>query len=152
MDNINGSYLHSTSNLECFSLLFNAMSEENISLTDRLLFGTNVFNQSGYQVFINLLSKKSSQKESFVHTFTNEDTIKTISQILVCLEKVNSKEFNFLKDQFYNNQTILSHLKGNDVVQQNIDKMFLLVKLENKLDLKFSNDSSQSNKPFKNKI
>lgn len=149
LDNFNGSYLHSASNLECFALLFKAMSQENSIITDRLLFGTDIFKQSGYQVFINLLSQKSFEKESFLHTFSNADTIQTLSQILICLEQVNPEEFNFLKNQFYTNEKILSHLNENEVVQQNIDKMFLLVKLENKLT---SEKKTGSQKLLKNKI
>lgn len=133
LDNFNGSYLHSASNLECFAILFKHMSEEDPYFTDRLLFGTNIFNQSGYDIFIKLISEKTYHKESFIHTFSNDETIHTLSKIMISLQKVNPEEFEFFKNQFSTNETILSHLKGNEVIQQNIDKMFLMIKLENKL-------------------
>lgn len=149
LDNFNGSYLHSASNLECYAILFKHMSEEDPYLTDRFLFGTNVFNQSGYENFINLISKITFDKESFIHTFSNENTINSLSKILVCLQKVNPEEFEFFKNQFSTNERILSHLKNNEAIEQNIEKMFLMVKLENKL---VSDNNKQSNNKSRNKI
>lgn len=149
LDNFNSSYLHSVSNLECFAILFKHMSEEDSYLTDRFLFGNDVFNNSGYANFIKLLSEKTFHKQSFIHTFSDEETIYTLSKIMICLQKVNPEEFEFLKNQFSTNDIVLSHLKDNEVIQKNIDKMFLNVKLENKLAL---SDNKQSLKNSRNKI
>lgn len=146
LDNFNGSYLHSVTNLECFAILFKSMTDTNPIITDSFLFGKNSFGESAYDIFIKLLSEKSQSEESFLATFSNEDTISTISQIFTSLKKVNDEEFEFLKKQFYNNEKIQSYLENNDQVKQNLDKIFLFVNLENKLS------STENKVKNKNKI
>lgn len=149
VDVFHSSYLHSASDLECFGILFKAMSDEDTILTKRLLFSNDVFEQSGYQKFINLLTEKFSSKETIIKTFSDYDTIKAISDIFVCLKKVDSEEFEFLKNQFYTKDLIVSCLKANPVVAQNVDKMFLLVNLENSLET--DNQTSTDKIPNKSK-
>lgn len=146
LDNFNGSYLHSVNNLECFAVLFKTMSEINPYMTEQFLFGKNVFEETAYDVFIKLLSERAQSKEAFIFTFTNEETINTLSTIFTCLKKINEEEFEFLKNQFTTNSDIQSFLVDNDSVQNNLDKMFLRVKLENKLD------TSNKKLKIKNKI
>lgn len=138
LDNFNGSYLHTSQNLECFSIILESITSISPLIADSFLFGKNSLDESAYSVFIKLLSQKCQNKESFVETFTNIDSISTISQILISLQKVNEEEFTFLKKQFYNNVKIKSFLVDNEKIKENFDKIFLFVNLENKLESKSS--------------
>lgn len=145
LDNFNGSYLHSVTNLDCFAILFKQMTDIDPLITESFLFGTNCFNQSAYSIFTKLLDEKSQSKEAFLSTFSNEDHLHSLSQIFISLQKVNNEEFIFLKNQFYTNNKIQSYLKDNIEVINNINKLFLFAKLENNL-VNNSNKSKSTNK------
>lgn len=139
LDNFNSSYLHSAPNLECFQILFTKMAEIEPITTETFLFGKDLFNKSGYENFTTLLSLKVQNKEDFISTFNSPEILNTVSKVLRALKKVSPSECDFFESQFSTNKSIASYLKENKELEQNINKMFLMVKLDNNLSHKETN-------------
>lgn len=133
IDNFNSSYLHSASNLECFQLIFTKMTEIDPITTEVFLFGKDLFGKSGYENFAHLLSAKVQNKEDFISTFSNPDILNTVSKVMKALRKVSPSEYEFFESQFSTNKNILLYLKDNSQLKEQLNKMFLFVKLDNSL-------------------
>ena len=130
LDNFMGSYLHSAPNLECFDLFLFKMAEENLEITKTLLFGSNKFNNSGFDNLNKMLSfYLLNDKNRCIRSLENEDFIINVTNILETLKKIDNNEFKSITSQFYTNEKILSYIENTDYVNK-FNKMFFKIELD----------------------
>jgi len=134
LDNFNSTYLHSTSNLECFSILFNEMISIDIEMTDTFLFGNDVFGNCAYNNFISLLTKHLQSESGFINFFENSNNIVCLKNILISLNKVSPSEYNAFKEQLFSNDIIVKYLHNNNDIKDILDKTFLFVEINKNLE------------------
>lgn len=135
LDNFNSTYLHTSSNLECFSILFNKITDIDIEMTNTFLFGNDVFGNCAYNNFISLLTKNLQSESGFVNFFGNGDNLICLKNILICLNKVSPTEYTAFKHQLYDNNVMKKYFNNNPSINENVDKMFLFIEIDKNLEV-----------------
>lgn len=105
LDNMMGTLLHTQQNLETFTLVFQAMAQENKELTARFLSGTNALGVNAELNLLTILDRNFSPKNE---DHLNKAAFETLKDLMVILKEVDKNLYNGIFSTFKSSKTINS--------------------------------------------